>query len=106
MPLITTLTYCLDILRIEKDTEIYITVMKLVKKVPLESANNDNTVSSNQEWITAVRIISDVCCSLKNENEDNTDIIFSQSQLSDFLALSVKGIDEKTMKAKSVLLTT
>jgi hypothetical protein len=107
MSLIKTLIYCLDVLRIERDTRIYQTTMELAQKeVPIESVNNDN-VSSNQEWITAMRIIANVYCS-SLKNDDNTDIIFSQSQLSDFLTLSARGIGErergeaeKRMKTKS-----
>ena len=67
MSLIKTLTYCLDILRIERDTGIYQTAMELAQKeVPIESVNNDNNVSSsNQEWIIAMKIIADVYCSSK-----------------------------------------
>jgi hypothetical protein len=45
-----TLIYCLDVLRIERDTGIYQTTMELAQKeAPIESVNNDNNVSSNQE---------------------------------------------------------
>ena len=109
MSLIKTLTYCLDILRIERDTGIYQTAMELAQKeVPIESVNNDNNVSSsNQEWITAMKIIADVYCSSLNNNNNNNNTtanshILSQSQLCDFVTLSAKGIVERKMKTELV----
>ncbi|HZD81978.1 MAG TPA: hypothetical protein VE076_03785 [Nitrososphaeraceae archaeon] len=80
-----TLLYCLNILKIEKDNEIYRNALELVQKDRIESANVSN------EWISAMKIIASAYSSLNNSN---TFYIFSQSQLSDFLTLSAKGIEE------------
>ena len=79
---------------------IYQTAMELAQKeVPIESVNNNNNVSSNQEWITAVKIIADVYCySINNNDTTAKSYIFSQSQLCDFVTLSAKGIDERIVK--------
>src|SRR5215211_571294 len=97
-----TLIYCLNILRTEKDSEIYRNVLEHVQKVPLEFVNNSNNGSN--EWISAMRIIAYSYSSLKNNNNDNdtSSNIFSQSQLSDFLTLSAKGIEEKTMSSEII----
>ena len=80
-----TLLYCLNILKIEKDNEIYRNALELVQKDRIESANVSN------EWISAMKIIASAYSSLNN---GNTFYIFSQSQVSDFLTLSAKGIEE------------
>jgi hypothetical protein len=70
-----TLLYCLGILKIEKDNEIYRNALELVQKDRLDSANVSN------KWISAMRIIANAYSSL-------TSYVFTQSQLSDFLTLS------------------
>jgi hypothetical protein len=80
-----TLLYCLNILKIEKDNEIYTNALELVQKDRIEYANVSN------EWIGAMKIIASAYSSLNNSN---TFYIFSQSQLSDFLTLSAKDIEE------------
>jgi hypothetical protein len=80
-----TLLYCLNILKIEKDNEIYKNALELVQKDRIEYANVSN------EWIGAMKIIASAYSSLNNSN---TFYIFSQSQLSDFLTLSAKDIEE------------
>ena len=74
----------------------------LYKKVPLEFVNNSNNGSN--EWISAMKIIAYVYSSLKNNNNDNdtSSYIFSQWQLSDFLTLSAKGIEEKIMSSEII----
>ena len=67
-----TLTYCLNVLKIKDDSEIYRNAVKLAQKTPLESS----------EWISAMRIIANA----------SLDYIFSQSQLSDFLTLAAKAL--------------
>jgi hypothetical protein len=47
-----TLLYCLGILKIEKDNEIYRNALELVQKDRLYSANVSN------KWISAMRIIA------------------------------------------------
>lgn len=85
------LLYCLSILKIEKDNEIYRDALELVQeKDPIESANVSN------EWIRAIKIIANAYSSL-------TSYVFSQSQLSDFLTLSAKGIvEEKRMSSQII----
>jgi hypothetical protein len=97
-----TLIYCLNKLKIEKDSEIYRNALALVQKVPLEFVNNTNNGSN--EWISAMKIIAYAYSSVKNNNNDNdtSSYIFSQSQLSDFLTLSAKGIEEKRMSSEII----
>jgi hypothetical protein len=86
-----TLIYCLDMLKIEKDTEIYRNALELVQKVPLESVNDNN------EWISAIKIIAYRYSLLPS-------YIFSQSQLSDILTLSAKGIEEKRRMSSEIII--
>ena len=79
-----TLIYCLDVLKIEKDSEVYRNALELAQKTPIEKNNN--------EWIAAMKIIAHV----------NSFNIFSKSQLADFLALSTKGIEEKTRSSEII----
>ena len=84
-----TLLYCLNILKIEIDNEIYRNALELVQKDPKESGNVSN------EWIRAIKIIANAHSSL-------TSYVFSQSQLSDFLTLSAKGIEEKRTSSQII----
>ena len=68
-----TLIYCLEVLKIEKDTELYRKALELQKDAK-EDIN---------EWISAMKIIANAYSSYG----------FSQSQLSDFLTLSAKVIE-------------
>src|SRR5919198_2530227 len=77
-PTTKTLIYCLDTLKVEKDTELYRKALELQKDAIEEDTN---------EWISVMKIIANVYSSY----------IFSQSQLSDFLTLSAKAIEGKTM---------
>jgi hypothetical protein len=86
-----TLIYCLDILKIEKDTEIYRNALELVPKVSLESVNDNN------EWISAIKIIAHRYSPLPS-------YIFSQSQLSDILTLSAKGIEGKRRMSSEIII--
>jgi hypothetical protein len=90
MSLMETLLYCLNILKIEIDNEIYRIALELVQKDPKESGNVSN------EWIRAIKIIANAHSSL-------TSYVFSQSQLSDFLTLSAKGIEEKRMSSEIII---
>jgi hypothetical protein len=67
-----TLTYCLNILKIKEDTEVYRNAVKL-----------SNTESENK-WISAMKTIASV----------SEGYIFSKSQLADFLTLAAKGIEQ------------
>jgi hypothetical protein len=89
MSLMETLLYCLNILKIENDNEIYRDTLELVQKDPKESGNVSN------EWIRSIKIIANAYSSL-------TSYVFSQSQLSDFLTLSAKGIDQKRMSSQII----
>lgn len=85
------LLYCLNILKIENDNEIYRDILELVQeKDPKESGNVSN------EWISAIKIIANAHSSL------TFSYVFSQSQLSDFLTLSAKGIEEKRMSSQII----
>jgi hypothetical protein len=83
-----TLIYCLNILKIKEDSEIYRNAVELAQKLPIESANGGN------EWISVMEIIS---------NASITSYIFSQSQLADFLTLSAKGIEDKRMSSEIII---
>jgi hypothetical protein len=86
-----TLLYCLNILKIENDNEIYRDILELVQeKDPKESGNVSN------EWIRAIKIIANAYSSLTSS------YVFSQSQLSDFLTLSAKGIEEKRTSSQII----
>jgi hypothetical protein len=92
-----TLIYCLDILKIEKDSEFYRDALDLVQKNLIESANESD------EWISATKIIAYTYSSLKNNIRDDSSCFFSQSQLSDFLTLSAKGIEDKRMSSEIII---
>lgn len=99
MSLTETLTHCLYILKIKEDTEIYRNAIKLAQTIPIEYVNGDNDDNGYNKWIIAMKIIADVCSSIKNNNYTTTNShIFSQSQLCDFVTLSAKGIDERRAK--------
>jgi hypothetical protein len=83
-----TLIYCLNILKIKEDSEIYRNAVELAQKLPIESANGGN------EWISVMEIIA---------NASVTSYIFSQSQLADFLTLSAKGIEDKRMSSEIII---
>src|SRR5919197_3571925 len=82
------LIYCLNILKIEKDTEVSRNAVELAQKVLIESANASN------EWISAMKIIA---------NASLTCYAFSQSQLSDFLTLAAKGLEEKRKSSDIII---
>src|SRR5918996_3055835 len=91
MSLIETLLYCLNILKIEIDNEIYRNALELVQEEdPKESGNVSN------EWIRAIKTIANAHSSL-------TFYVFSQSQLSDFLTLSTKGIVEEKRTSSQII---
>ena len=69
-----TLLYCLGILKIKEDSEVYRNALELSQKAPMES----------NEWIIAMTTIANA----------SRNYIFSQSQLSDFLTLAAKGIEQ------------
>src|SRR5918911_3025685 len=69
-----TLLYCLGILKIKEDSELYRNALELSQKAPMES----------NEWIIAMTTIANA----------SRNCIFSQSQLSDFLTLAAKGVEQ------------
>jgi hypothetical protein len=71
-----TLIYCLNVLKIKKDSEFYRNAAKLAENIAIESEH---------EWTSATEIIA-------NASPGYT---FSQSQLADFLTLAANGIEEK-----------
>ena len=79
-----TLIYCLNVLKIKEDTEVYRSAVELAEKVPLESAN---------EWIIAMRTIASA----------SLNYIYSQSQLSDFLTLAAKGIEQNKTSSEIII---
>jgi hypothetical protein len=95
-----TLIYFFNILKIQEDNEIYRNALDLVQKIPIKSVNVDRDSNNNNsnEWISAMKIIAYAYSSLNN----TTSYIFSQSQMSDFLTLSVKGMEEKRMSSEII----
>ena len=78
------LIYCLNILKIKEGTEVYRRAVKLTEKVPIEFTN---------EWISAMKIIANASLSYT----------FSQSQMSDFLTLAAKGIEQKKTSSEIII---
>ena len=76
-----TLLYCLYVLKIKEDFEVYRNAVKLS---PIESENN---------WISAIKIIA-------NASQSYT---FSQSQLADFLTLAAKGIEHTNTRSDTIV---
>ncbi len=68
------LLYCLGILKIKEDSELYRNALELSQKAQ----------TSSNEWIIAMTTIANA----------SRNYIFSQSQLSDFLTLAAKGIEQ------------
>ena len=71
-----TLLYCLDVLKIKEGTEVYTNAVELKQKAQI----------SSNEWIIAMKTIASASYI--------TSYIFSQSQLSDFLTLAAKGVEQ------------
>ena len=76
-----TLLYCLDVLKIKEDSEVYRNAVKL-----------SNTESENK-WISATKIIANA----------SVGYTFSQSQLSDFLTLAAKGIEHTNTSSDTIV---
>ena len=80
-----TLLYCLDVLKIKEDSEVYRNAVELVQKDPIEKNSND--------WATAMKIIAHV----------NSHNIFTKSQLADFLTLAAKGIEHTNTSSDTIV---
>jgi hypothetical protein len=78
-----TLIYCLNVLKIKEDSEVYRNAVEIVQKAQIES----------NEWISAVKIIANA----------SLGYTFSQSQLSDFLTLATKGV-EQNKKSSGIII--
>ena len=79
-----TLTYCLNVLKIKEDSEVYRNAVNLAQKAPIDSSN---------EWVSAMKAITSV----------SKDYIFSKSQLSDFLTLAAKGIEHNKTSSEIIV---
>jgi hypothetical protein len=79
-----TLFYCLNVLKIKEDSEVYRNAAKLANNVAIEFEN---------EWVSSTMIIANAYPSY----------IFSQSQLADFLTLAAKGIEEKRTSSEIIV---
>jgi len=79
-----TLFYCLNVLKIKEDSEVYRNAAKLANNVGIEFEN---------EWVSSTMIIANAYPSY----------IFSQSQLADFLTLAAKGIEEKRTSSEIIV---
>ena len=79
-----TLFYCLNVLKIKEDSEVYRNAAKLANNVAIEFEN---------EWVSSTMIIANAYPSY----------IFSQSQLADFLTLAAKGIQEKKTSSEIIV---
>src|ERR687885_1551206 len=78
-----TLTYCLNVLKIKEDTEVYRNAVEFAERASIES----------NEWISAMKNIA---------NASQT-YIYSQSQLSDFLTLAAKGIEQNKTSSEIII---
>jgi hypothetical protein len=78
-----TLNYCLNVLKIKEDSQVYRNAIKLAENAPIES----------NDWISAMGIIASA----------SRNHIFSQSQLSDFLTLAVKGIEHTNTSSDTIV---
>ena len=78
-----TLDYCLTILKIKEDTEVYRNAVEIVQKAHIESS----------EWISAMKTIAHA----------SRTHVFSQPQLSDFLTLAAKGIEQKRTSSEIII---
>jgi hypothetical protein len=82
------LDYCLDVLKIKENSEIYKNIFAEFMsqtKVPLAM------IKTHGNWITTMKLIAD-CSRMLNYNSNNCHV-FSQTQLYDFLALATKVIE-------------
>src|SRR5918912_599733 len=79
-----TLIYCLNVLKIKEGTEVYRNAVALAEKVPIEP---------NSEWSSAMKIIANA----------SLGYTFSKSQLSDFLTLAAKGIEQKKTSSEIII---
>jgi hypothetical protein len=79
-----TLIYCLNILKIKEDSEVYRSAEELAEKVPIEQ---------DTEWISVMKIIANA----------SLGYTFSKSQLSDFLTLAAKGIEQKKTSSEIII---
>jgi hypothetical protein len=91
------LIYCIDILRIKDDeSEIRRNTIEYFKKIPIESVK-----SYNNEWLASTKVIADIY-SVYNQSCNGNHVFFSQSQVSDFLTLAARGIDEKEISTRKM----
>jgi hypothetical protein len=81
----STLIYCLDVLKIKEDSEVYGNAVELAQKASIEKNSN--------EWTTAMKIIAHV----------NSHNIFTKSQLADFLTLAAKGIEHTNTSSDTIV---
>ena len=79
-----TLIYCLSVLKIKEDSEVYRNAIKVAEKDPIEN---------NNEWISAMRIIANA----------SVGYTFSQSQFSDFLTLAAKSIEHTNTSSDTIV---
>src|SRR5919198_2343150 len=79
-----TLFYCLDVLKIKEDSEVYRNAVTLSRKLLIESEN---------KWISAIKIIANA----------SVGYTFSQSQLADFLTLAAKGIEHTNTSSDTIV---
>jgi hypothetical protein len=79
-----TLIYCLNVLKIKEGAELYRNAVALAEKVPIEQ---------DSEWISVMKIIANA----------SLGYTFSKSQLSDFLTLAAKGIEEKKTSSEIII---
>ena len=80
-----TLLYCLDVLKIKEGTEVYTNAVELKQKAQI----------SSNEWIIAMKTIASASYI--------TSYIFSQSQLSDFLTLAAKGVEQNKTSSDIII---
>jgi hypothetical protein len=80
----STITYCLNTLKIKEDSKVYRNAVHLAQKAPIGSGN---------EWVNAMKTIASA----------SEGYIFSKSQLSDFLTLAANGIEHTNTSSDTIV---
>ena len=94
------LEYCLDVLKIKENSEIYTNIsaeFMSQTKVPLAM------IKTHGNWITAMKLIADYSRILNYNNNNNNGHVLSQTQLYDFLALATKVIEGELVNNNIIL---
>ena len=83
------LEYCIDVLKIKQDSELY---GSITAEVTSQTRVSLVMIKTHGSWITAMKLIAD-CSRMSSYNINNNKHVFSQTQLYDFLALATSAIE-------------